>query len=267
MSWLDVYDDGDYRRDVPRRKKTNTLLVRRPLGKVKPTTYRLPKASYVYGRAQAFDEESAAQVVGSWKQHRRNPEALPGRDFVRLNKQAALYGCTTSKGVATFRRSNDIRLRKTQPISAQGAGGGFNPNSVFGRPSEPSAGINDLISNSYQRNWILEQRAMKAASKGRRRNGGFSGTLSHTRASLGHTKTPQPGPVKVFKLAQFTNVPSRYRFPTGYGKYPGYPSTINFSATAPAAPVPPAVPTPPAEAKELPAVVAPAQAEGTPAAL
>ena len=42
----DIYEDGNYRKMVPAAGKTNTLLVRPQLGKVKATTYNLPEDEF-----------------------------------------------------------------------------------------------------------------------------------------------------------------------------------------------------------------------------
>jgi len=216
----DIYNDGDYRRDVPRHQKTNALLVRNPLGQVRPTTYQLPQDHFVYGQVDNGDEEGAAQVINSWKQHKANPEGLPGRDFVKLNKYAAVNGCTTSKNIAVFRQQNDIRL-KQGPIKSQTGNALTRPNSssIFGRPSPASAPIDDLLNNSYQRGWIQEQRALKMAST-RQRGGMRYAQSQHTRASLGHTKIRAPHPRPRFKLRQFENVRSRVAGGSTYSTLP-----------------------------------------------
>ncbi len=56
---LDIYDDGDYKKDVPKSKQTNCLLVRRSVGKVKPTTYALPPPSFCYGKLERTDESGS----------------------------------------------------------------------------------------------------------------------------------------------------------------------------------------------------------------
>jgi hypothetical protein len=43
-------------------------------------------------------------VVGTWKEHAAAPEEAPGRDFVRLNRKAAVTGVTDPKSTAEFRK-------------------------------------------------------------------------------------------------------------------------------------------------------------------
>lgn len=213
----DIYDDGDYKREVPQYKKTNHLLVYPQLGMVKPTCYNLPPKDFTYGWTDQGDDEGAAAVVGSWKQHKAAPDALEGRDFVRLNKYAAMNGCTTAKNVATYRRANDIRVGQGAISGgrAQTAPGGkmYSPNvdTIFGRPSPPCAPINDVLNNSFQRRWVAEQRELRAAENQKRR-ALKAQQAQHTRASLGHTKVQAPEDTRApFRLKQFQNVASRVR--------------------------------------------------------
>jgi hypothetical protein len=213
----DIYDDGDYKREVPQYKKTNHLLVYPQLGRVKPSTYNLPGGDFTYGYTDPADEEGAGAVVGSWKSHRPAPEALEGRDFVRLNKYAAINGCTTAKNVATYRRANDIRVGQGA-ISGnsrypRGQPAPYFPNgdTIFGRPSPACAPISDVLNNSYQRKWIAEQRMIRTAEGQQKRQMKYA-QAQHTRASLGHTKVQAPqSTASPFKLKQFQNVPSRVR--------------------------------------------------------
>lgn len=211
----DIYDDGDYKRDVAQYRKTNHLLVYPQLGKVKPTTYSLPGGDFTYGWTDSNDEEGAGQVVGSWKSHKAAPEALEGRDFVRLNKYAAINGATTAKNVATYRRANDIRVGQGS-ISGNGTRGQPQPyfpnaDTIFGRPSPACAPIADVLNNSYQRKWIAEQRTVRTAENQKRKQLKYA-QAQHTRASLGHTKVQAPQDTREpFKLRQFANIPSRVR--------------------------------------------------------
>lgn len=204
----DIYDDGEYKIPMPRQHRTNVLLVHKPLGKTTPTTRTLPGPGHTYGFVDLHDDEGAGDVVGSWQHHRRAPDPIPGKDFVRLNKYASMSGAVTAKNFATFRRSNDIRLGEGAMPPMDGP---YYPdsNTVYGRPSPDSAPMSDLISNAYQRRYIAEQR-VSAAQKARRTRGRPQYAASqHTKASLGHTKVPAPAPKPMFKLRQFQDVPSR----------------------------------------------------------
>lgn len=59
-----LYDDGDYKKTTLGTKKTNTLLVRSVMGKVKSATRTLPPVEYTYGKKNLPDEKGAAEVCG-----------------------------------------------------------------------------------------------------------------------------------------------------------------------------------------------------------
>eukprot|EP00462_Mataza_sp_D1_P004465 CAMPEP_0175101830 /NCGR_PEP_ID=MMETSP0086_2-20121207/8056_1 /TAXON_ID=136419 /ORGANISM="Unknown Unknown, Strain D1" /LENGTH=258 /DNA_ID=CAMNT_0016376487 /DNA_START=50 /DNA_END=826 /DNA_ORIENTATION=+ len=229
----DIYDDGDYKREVAQHKKTNHLLVYPQLGKVKPSTYNLPGPDFTYGWTDDANEEGAGQVVGSWKSHHAAPDALQGRDFVRLNKYAAVNGCTTAKNVSAYRRANDIRVGQGAISGSRGKSKEKlyfpNADTIFGRPSAAKSSFSEVLNNSYQRRWIEEQRASRTAAVIQKRQLKYA-RASHTRASLGHTKVIAPETDKLanFRLKQFQDIPSRVRaegysnliFPQAAGAYP-----------------------------------------------
>jgi len=215
----DLYDDGDYRKSGLGQKRTNTLLIRRPTGKVKPTTYNLPPEGFTYGKRDQFDEEGVREVVGSWQSHVLAPESRPGRDFVRLNKSAVVCGAINSQEISQFRSTNDIRLR-SGPNASLNRGGKLtdvlDPNITFGKPSKATTPINDVICNSYQRQWIADQRALQEKRERQEANQKANkqkGSSMHTRASLGHMKVVAPLPKPVFKMAKFANVGARIAMP------------------------------------------------------
>jgi len=203
----DIYEDGNYRKIVPATGKTNTLLVRPQLGKVKATTYDLPGDEFVYGRSEKVLEAGAAGSVNNWQEHRPNAAAIPNRDFVRLNKYAAVNGVTTSKETADFRAVNDIRQPPAN-LSAPTNAYFPPPDTTFGKASPASDHFMKLLQNDHQRKWIVSQRNKKAAQLAEAAKP-KSTKLQHTKASIGHTKVPAPEPKKQFKLKQFNAVPSR----------------------------------------------------------
>jgi hypothetical protein len=63
----DLYEDGDYRGKGNGKRNGNVLLMRNPLGRVKPAAYPLPNEDFVYGRVDNGDAEGARDVVQSWQ--------------------------------------------------------------------------------------------------------------------------------------------------------------------------------------------------------
>jgi len=218
----DLYEDGDYRRGS--KKKTNVLLVRPMVGKVKTTTYDLPPSHFAFGKRDVMDEEGVREVVHSWAEHKAAPEPLPGRDFVRLNRSAASLGCTTAKDVASYRRDNDVRLQPQLTATSDGRSLSVEPSldgTTFGKPSKPSTPVGNVLANMYQRTWIQEQRdqarkdAAKQSTRTAARVSKAKNAAVHTRASLGHKKVEAAPPPPPFKLQRFTEIPSRVKLPKG----------------------------------------------------
>ena len=152
-------------------------------------------------------------VVNSWQKHVPAPESVPGRDFVRLNRSAVTKGAVSSKDVAAFRSTHDARLKNSASLT-RGAAPQLDPSFTYGRPSKPSTPIHDVLTNSFQRNAIVEARRQAALTEARRareeaaRPGQF-GSSQHTRASLGHMKLLAPPAKEPFKLEKFKQVTPR----------------------------------------------------------
>jgi len=205
-----IYDDGEYKVNVPRTQRGNHLLVNTSLSKVKHTTWNLPPQEHTYGYCDPVDMENAGDLLTYWSVHQPNAQHMPGRDFVQLNKHAAINGCVNAKNVSTFRQNNDIRIEESDYQPDYGT---FYPGDdmVYGKPSAPSASIQALMSNKYQRNSIEQRRTMartkRLVAQDQRKRNTMSAKM--TRAALGHTKMPAPAPKRPFKMKQFMNVPSR----------------------------------------------------------
>jgi hypothetical protein len=214
----DVYDDGEYRlaHTLP-HNRTNVLLVKNPLGKVKPTTRTLPSADFTYGYVEPFDAEGAKDVLSTWCQHQRNPAPAPKTNFVELNKQSAMQGCVNAKNVASFRKTYDVPMSEGTRAPYQNV---YYPDqqTVYGMKSAPSAPLAALLTHSYGRASVHENRhtyTRRATQKRARQNKKL--TQYTTQASLGHTKVAAPPPKPMFKLQQFRDVPSRVTL----GQYAG----------------------------------------------
>jgi hypothetical protein len=208
----DPYDEQDYRQSHA-KVRANPLLVKIQTGKVKATTYSLPPEGFVYGRRDQYQEEGVKEVVNSWQNHTPPAEAVPGRDFVKLNRSAVVRGAVSSKDIANFRTTHDARL-KTGATITKGQAKQLDPSFTYGRPSKPSTPIHDVLNNTFQRNAIIaarRQAAFEAAQREQQENSkaGKFGQSQHTRASLGHMKIRAPDAREPFKLAKFKEVGPR----------------------------------------------------------
>lgn len=214
----DVYNDGEYKlaHTLP-HQRTNVLLVKNPLGKVKPTTRTLPNPGFTYGYVEPFDSEGARDVLSTWHQHQRNPAPAPKTNFVELNKQSAMQGCVNAKNVASFRRTYDVPMAEGTRAPYQKV---YYPDQqqVYGMKSAPSAPLAALLTHSYGRASVHENRHTytRRATQKRARESRKLAQYT-TQASLGHTKVAAPPPKAMFKLSQFKDVPSRVTL----GQYAG----------------------------------------------
>ena len=74
--------------------KTNYLIVKDDVGKPKPTTRKLPKEGFVFGKPDQTGAEGAGSICTTWKYHETKPEnpSKNPRNFMKLNKNAARAG-------------------------------------------------------------------------------------------------------------------------------------------------------------------------------
>lgn len=219
---VDPYEERDYRKGDA-RVRANPLLVKIQTGKVKATTYDLPPAGFTYGRRDGLDDEGVKEVVNSWQHHTPPAEAIPGRDFVKLNRTAVVKGAVNSKDIAAFRTTHDARLKSAATIT-KGSPVKLDPNFTFGRPSKPSTPIHDVLNNTFQRNAIVAARRAAAFAEAEREakenaKSGKFGQSQHTRASLGHMKIRAPPAREPFKLDKFKQVGPRIGY-TGLSTQP-----------------------------------------------
>jgi len=145
------------------RPFSNPLLVRPELAKCKATTYDLPGPGHTYGKALERDREDAGAVVASWQEHVKNPQAQPGVDFRTLNRDAIIQGNISAKDNDEFRKHN---ADKPAYKLKQGEAGGSklylpsegNADYLYGKASRPSTPIEFLMTNSYQRSFVEDQK-------------------------------------------------------------------------------------------------------------
>merc|ERR1712028_209150 len=92
---INMGDSEPVVRVVRKTEAFNPLLQRVVLGKSKRSTYGLPQNQFVYGKPNIHDGEGCAEVLSTWVEHHANPDSLPGRDFMALNKRATISKMTT----------------------------------------------------------------------------------------------------------------------------------------------------------------------------
>jgi len=213
-----LYEDGPYLQT--KKKPTNPLLVRPEVGKVKQPTRSLPPSDHTYGRRDQYDAEGAREVTSSWSDRSCLVPPSPPKDFVKLNRTAALVGCTTATHQKQFRQTLDVRVQRppgkdTSKPNLEGR--------VFGLASRPSTPIAGVLSNEYQRQAIAERKQKQQmeddieahrASIAKQKKIAATRPLP-TRATVSASElssVPAPEPLK---LARFRDVPSRVSAPKG----------------------------------------------------
>jgi hypothetical protein len=142
-----------------------------------------------------------------------------GRDFVRLNKNSAKGGATTSKGFSQYRKQHDIRMKSKEKYVKKEKQPNLpkrfqDPEVCFGQKSQYSEPIANILSNEFQRKWISNQRNTEAQAAANRKTSKLGKvqrniTKFHTKASLGHLKPSPKAEKPMYKLKQFANVKAK----------------------------------------------------------
>ena len=134
-------------------KKPNYLIVKDDVGKPKPSTRKLPKEDFVFGKADQTGAEGAGSICTTWKYHETKPEnpSKNPRNFMKLNKNAAKAGQVTSKDVMDFRKTNDVRMSFGQSALIKKQRGISLPTEGFtyGRANRPQTPVQGIIAGSF----------------------------------------------------------------------------------------------------------------------
>merc|ERR1711939_46281 len=176
-------------RVVRKTEQHNPLLQRTALGKSRRSTYELPDEGFVFGRPNIYDGEGSAEVLSTWVEHHANPDSVPERDFMALNKRA-----TISKSILP----SDV-----------------DPAHTYGRANRPSTPIADVIQSAYENDWVDEQ--MKRREEKERQDKAALEKMRNpdTAASRGHAiaRQPQAPEKEPFTMKKFKNVKARTMIP------------------------------------------------------
>lgn len=208
--------------------------VRPSVAQVKPRVFaKPPPPGFAFGMSRARDPEGAKDVTMKWVEHKLPPSALPGPDFVAMNKLAAVNDVVTAKETAAFRSENHVTLpaeragaRRKLPPSRLPSD--RDPEHAYGRSSSaPSAeetrygdsvSAKQVVNGEFADEWkaMNRWRAEKMAEKAARHARKTAGGPKLTRAALGHAaaaaaRTRGREVVEPFKLSKFGAVKSRFR--------------------------------------------------------
>jgi len=206
-------------RVVRKTEQSNALLQRIELGKSRRSTYELPQEGFVFGRPNIHDGEGSAEVLSTWVEHHANPDSVPGRDFMALNKRATISKMVSAKDVTAFRKAHDIRLKRGDTMAYSNARvvlpSDVDPAHTYGRANRPSTPMADVIQSAYENDWVDEQ--MKRREEKERQDKAALEKMRNpdTAASRGHAIARQPKPVEKekFTMKKFKNVQPRTMLP------------------------------------------------------
>lgn len=194
------YLDNDKESAHPLGLKSNPLLIRRPWGKVKPTSYNLPSSDFTYGCPNPIDPEGAGELTSKWTAHkstigRNQAKKTEMYDYETYLKHRSIHGTQ--------------RVDPTETIR-------------FGRPSPASVSVGLLTTYHFQREYLEERKQAEQQAKVKKQRS--ARTLSAPRATLastGHTHVFEPEQKEEWKMKQFRNVESRInQIPVRYAALP-----------------------------------------------
>mmetsp|Transcript_12688 Transcript_12688/g.27485 ORF Transcript_12688/g.27485 Transcript_12688/m.27485 type:complete len:295 (-) Transcript_12688:866-1750(-) len=231
--------------------RTNPLLSKGELGKVKKSTFASAGPDHVFGHHQRRDPEGAREVTMMWKEHQPSPgrearpDGKPLPDFKTMNKLAVKSGVTTAKDTPTFRHTNLVTVKKADHTSKAGPSlpSDRNAKHTYGMPSahrnaevvrtfgpeEPP--MKYLVQGAYQDEWVRSNMA-KADGTGKH---GYIPPVP-TRAAVGHAIGAQKylrsdHAHEEWKMSKFKTVPSKVTQYFGSGGAGTYEEGASYKAS------------------------------------
>jgi hypothetical protein len=185
----------------------------------KYNNYQVHDVHYTYGAPLKRDPESAGEVMLSWKEHEPPTREIDlGRDFVRLNKEAARAGAANASSVQAYRESHDARIRPQVSLQKNKAPLKMDPGIAFGRKScLDGVTVRELVQNKFEMDWVEEQ----WERQGRREARAARKVALREQSPLRVRATPSPhafyytqqskapSAADSFTLRRFQDVPSR----------------------------------------------------------
>jgi hypothetical protein len=198
-----------------RKYNENPLLAKNEIGHSKRTTYDLPKdPEHSFGVKNVPDKEGAGKVILTWKEHTPNPDSVPGRDFLKLNKMSVKDKALTPQQVNEYRKTHDARretgkkhvAEKANPLPSHA-----NPEHTYGIKTKYNEDIKELVESRYEDEWVKEQNVIFESLKTQdntrkaKMQHNFNLSVSPTRHSQQGTPEPDDSH-QPFKMKKFLNV-------------------------------------------------------------
>lgn len=139
------------------------------LGKSRTRGHQLPSNEFTYGVANVKLDGGVPEALQTWANSAKDAKTRDERfqivrDYVKINKEAARNGCTTTKQNGQFRVLNDI-TRKVKIGGGGDAGEGglhkkqmnFPPGHTFGMPNRPTTPLAEVLEHKYLKDWLIDQ--------------------------------------------------------------------------------------------------------------
>lgn len=195
-----VYDQSLYRNPF---NKTNSLLIRTPLGKSKPSIHNLPNNNHTYGRDMKYKPITSTAQCLTWDQtktiHHKNKIINKAKKNININNNK-----NKENNNSNNHRSNNIDVNEI----------------IHGKASEYSDNIADVINNTFQR-LAIEQNKQKVAQQAQNisKNQKHQNAIKHTKATLMLNQTIQNNNnsnnniKQRFIMKKFQNVEPRVQMP------------------------------------------------------
>ncbi|KAI9178718.1 hypothetical protein H9P43_005380 [Blastocladiella emersonii ATCC 22665] len=159
---------ADFGRPTSTKAQPNTLLVKYPVGKAKPSSYTLPPNEHVYGRGvDRKPDETTAKVLSNWQTKQKSKNAEPALDYVAMNKQCIHEGIVDPRAQYEHRKTHPIRV-KVIDHSTPGRRAlrrlpsDTDPLFTYGKPTRPSSPVAKLMSDHYEREYMAMLEAERA---------------------------------------------------------------------------------------------------------
>ncbi|KAJ3162767.1 hypothetical protein HDU86_003741 [Geranomyces michiganensis] len=228
------------------RLTNNVLLVHSSVGKTRPSVYSLPGMNHIYGKRVERDGSGCADVLQHWHVHtnpRDSSNAPRMLNYVAMNRGAAKDGIVSPRDLRAYRKLNPIRINVSTSgrggSDDGGSGGGGSgvktvhggalyrkapipsdgdPRFTYGKPTRPSTPVADLMTDRYQREWLVQQEKRlaeanrapknKAENKFAKNPPKSSTTATAPRTSPKILSIAERDPHTLWKLSKFTNVPA-----------------------------------------------------------
>lgn len=245
--------EGDRVGTIRASMRTNPLLAKAELGKVKPVLFNQAPEEHAFGYALPKDAENAREVTMMWKEHTPSPatdgraDGKPVPDFKSMNRNAAVHGLTTAKEQPAFRNAHMKTVKKFDHTRKPGMPlpSDRDPRHTYGKPAshrtadvvrvcgpvEPP--IKHLVQGAYQEDWVHQNMVKETRAQGQ---GAYIPPVP-TRAALGHAigaqKYLQPHHAgEEWKMTKFKNVSAKIPAYMGKASEQVWGSNDNYTYSA-----------------------------------